>query len=223
MSTDDGRLPVTGLLMLYHVYRATTRRERVRLECNGRPRRSRSWIRVSPCAHCTGEVRPLPACAAFLHCQRPRSAAHRAWYIGVPNAFSDKQTIDMFVPQASTKLRQFLSWIMGQSPEFVDPKFVAQGKGREGTHSRDNPPPLCPWRLLPGFPPHGCISGCCGTHHRHPCSDACPIAGHRQRRVQRCAKRFPEARVLQLDNSIKGGVSVTKLSTPPRQSGPCPF
>lgn len=38
----------------------------------------------------------------------------------------------MFVPQASTKVRQFLSWIMGQCPEFVDPKFVAQGKGREG-------------------------------------------------------------------------------------------
>ena len=43
------------------------------------------------------------------------------------------QTVDMFVPQASTRLRQVLSWVMGQCPEFVDSKFVAQGKGREGT------------------------------------------------------------------------------------------
>lgn len=39
----------------------------------------------------------------------------------------------MFVPQASSKLQQFASWILGQRPEYIDPKFVAQSNGREGT------------------------------------------------------------------------------------------
>lgn len=27
----------------------------------------------------------------------------------------------------------FFSWFLGRRPEFVDPKVVAQGEGREGT------------------------------------------------------------------------------------------
>eukprot|EP00054_Salpingoeca_dolichothecata_P018999 m.117547 g.117547 ORF g.117547 m.117547 type:complete len:107 (-) comp23090_c0_seq3:33-353(-) len=46
------------------------------------------------------------------------------------------RTIPMFVPQASSTLQRVASWILGQRPEFVDPKFVAQSNGREVTRVR---------------------------------------------------------------------------------------
>eukprot|EP00062_Callorhinchus_milii_P020464 gi/632976179/ref/XP_007904651.1/ PREDICTED: B9 domain-containing protein 1 [Callorhinchus milii] len=44
-----------------------------------------------------------------------------------------KRTIPMFVPDSSSKMQKFTSWIMGRRPEYTDPKVVAQGDGREVT------------------------------------------------------------------------------------------
>ncbi|XP_048465348.1 B9 domain-containing protein 1 isoform X2 [Rhincodon typus] len=44
-----------------------------------------------------------------------------------------KRTVPMFVPESSSKLQKFTSWLMGRRPEFTDPKVVAQGEGREVT------------------------------------------------------------------------------------------
>lgn len=41
--------------------------------------------------------------------------------------------IDMYVPLATSLFNQFVSWIMGNPPEFFDSKFVCQGDGREVT------------------------------------------------------------------------------------------
>ena len=40
--------------------------------------------------------------------------------------------VAVFVPRSSSKLQQAFAWLLGQRPEFVDSKFVAQGVGREG-------------------------------------------------------------------------------------------
>ena len=42
----------------------------------------------------------------------------------------------MFVPESTSLLQKFTSWLLGTRPEFVDPKFVAQGDGREVTRVR---------------------------------------------------------------------------------------
>uniref|UniRef100_A0AC11CSJ1 B9 domain containing 1 n=1 Tax=Ovis aries TaxID=9940 RepID=A0AC11CSJ1_SHEEP len=42
-----------------------------------------------------------------------------------------KKTIPMFVPESTSKLQKFTSWLMGRRPEYTDPKVVAQGEGRE--------------------------------------------------------------------------------------------
>eukprot|EP00118_Oscarella_pearsei_P004942 m.21971 g.21971 ORF g.21971 m.21971 type:complete len:213 (+) comp28256_c0_seq2:23-661(+) len=49
---------------------------------------------------------------------------------------SSSRLIPMFVPESSSKLQKFTSWIMGRRPEFIDPKFVAQGESREVTRVR---------------------------------------------------------------------------------------
>lgn len=38
----------------------------------------------------------------------------------------------MFVPESSSLLQKFTAWFLGRRPEFVDPRVVAQGEGREG-------------------------------------------------------------------------------------------
>ena len=45
-------------------------------------------------------------------------------------------TVPLFVPQSSSKLQQFISWLLGQLPEYVDAKFVTQSEGREGKTRR---------------------------------------------------------------------------------------
>lgn len=45
-------------------------------------------------------------------------------------------TIPMFVPESSSRLQQFLSWLRGRRPEYTDPKVVARGEGREVTRVR---------------------------------------------------------------------------------------
>ncbi|XP_064635637.1 B9 domain-containing protein 1-like [Lineus longissimus] len=47
-----------------------------------------------------------------------------------------KRRIAMFVPESTSKLQKFSAWIMGRRPEFVDPRVVAQGEGREVTRVR---------------------------------------------------------------------------------------
>uniref|UniRef100_H2Y8E3 B9 domain-containing protein 1 n=1 Tax=Ciona savignyi TaxID=51511 RepID=H2Y8E3_CIOSA len=47
-----------------------------------------------------------------------------------------KVKVPMFVPVSSSKLQQITSWLLGRRPEFVDPKVVAQGEGRDVTRVR---------------------------------------------------------------------------------------
>ncbi|XP_052365239.1 B9 domain-containing protein 1-like [Oncorhynchus keta] len=42
----------------------------------------------------------------------------------------------MFVPESTSRLQKFTSWLLGRRPEFTDPKVVAQGEGREVTRVR---------------------------------------------------------------------------------------
>ncbi|KAJ3360094.1 B9 domain-containing protein 1 [Allomyces javanicus] len=44
----------------------------------------------------------------------------------------------LFAPLASSPLNQFLSWITGRRPEFVDPFLVARSEGRQVTRVRSN-------------------------------------------------------------------------------------
>ncbi|XP_056143801.1 B9 domain-containing protein 1 isoform X2 [Lampris incognitus] len=43
------------------------------------------------------------------------------------------RTIPMFVPESTSRLQKFTSWLLGRRPEYTDPKVVAQGEGREVT------------------------------------------------------------------------------------------
>lgn len=40
--------------------------------------------------------------------------------------------IPMFVPESSSLLQKFTAWVLGRRPEYVNPRVVAQGEGREG-------------------------------------------------------------------------------------------
>ncbi|XP_013789884.1 B9 domain-containing protein 1-like [Limulus polyphemus] len=44
--------------------------------------------------------------------------------------------IPMFVPESSSFLQKFTSWLIGRHPEFVNPRVVAQGEGRDVTRVR---------------------------------------------------------------------------------------
>ncbi|KAK5856525.1 hypothetical protein PBY51_008114 [Eleginops maclovinus] len=46
------------------------------------------------------------------------------------------RTIPMFVPEPTWRLQKFTSWLLGRRPEYIDPKVVAQGEGREVTRVR---------------------------------------------------------------------------------------
>lgn len=43
---------------------------------------------------------------------------------------------DMYTPLATSSYNQAMSWLLGNPPEFYDPKFVCQGEGREVTRVR---------------------------------------------------------------------------------------
>jgi hypothetical protein len=43
-----------------------------------------------------------------------------------------KIKVPLFVPQSTSKLQQFISWIRGSRPEYVDPRVIAHGDGRDG-------------------------------------------------------------------------------------------
>ena len=40
----------------------------------------------------------------------------------------------MFVPESSSLLQKLTAWFLGRRPEYVDPRVVAQGEGREGEY-----------------------------------------------------------------------------------------
>ncbi|XP_064406936.1 B9 domain-containing protein 1-like isoform X2 [Halichondria panicea] len=42
-----------------------------------------------------------------------------------------KLKLPMFVPASESHVSKFIAWIFGRSPEFIDPKFISQGEGRE--------------------------------------------------------------------------------------------
>ncbi|CAF1544827.1 unnamed protein product, partial [Didymodactylos carnosus] len=47
-----------------------------------------------------------------------------------------KVRIPLFVPRSTSLFHQFLAWMLGRRPEFVDPKVVAFNSGREMTRVR---------------------------------------------------------------------------------------
>ncbi|XP_046352538.1 B9 domain-containing protein 1-like [Haliotis rufescens] len=47
-----------------------------------------------------------------------------------------KIRVPMFVPESSSPLQKLTSWFLGRRPEYVNPKVVAQGEGREVTRVR---------------------------------------------------------------------------------------
>ena len=42
--------------------------------------------------------------------------------------------IPLFVPESTSKMQQFLAWIQGRRPEYIDPRVLAHGEGREGSY-----------------------------------------------------------------------------------------
>lgn len=38
----------------------------------------------------------------------------------------------MFVPESTSLLQKMTAWLTGRRPEYVDPRVLAQGEGREG-------------------------------------------------------------------------------------------
>ncbi|XP_037804675.1 B9 domain-containing protein 1-like [Penaeus monodon] len=41
-----------------------------------------------------------------------------------------------FVPESASTIQKFMAWLTGRRPEFVDPKLITQGRGREVTRVR---------------------------------------------------------------------------------------
>ena len=42
----------------------------------------------------------------------------------------------MFVPESTSGLQSLAGWLLGRHPEFVDPRVVAKGEGRDVTRVR---------------------------------------------------------------------------------------
>lgn len=38
----------------------------------------------------------------------------------------------MFVPESTSLLQKFTSWLTGQRPELIDPKILSASEGRQG-------------------------------------------------------------------------------------------
>ncbi|XP_047118167.1 B9 domain-containing protein 1-like [Schistocerca piceifrons] len=51
-----------------------------------------------------------------------------------------KKAVPLFIPESASLLQKFTCWLTGRRPEYVDPRVLAQGEGREVTHvqSRGN-------------------------------------------------------------------------------------
>ncbi|CAH0385187.1 unnamed protein product [Bemisia tabaci] len=46
------------------------------------------------------------------------------------------KSVAMYVPESSSLLQKLTSWLTGRRPEFIDPKVIGQGAGREVTRVR---------------------------------------------------------------------------------------
>jgi B9 domain-containing protein 1 len=44
-----------------------------------------------------------------------------------------KLRIPLFVPESTSKMQKFFAWIQGRRPEYIDPRVIAYGDGREVT------------------------------------------------------------------------------------------
>ncbi|XP_075726003.1 B9 domain-containing protein 1 isoform X1 [Rhipicephalus microplus] len=55
-----------------------------------------------------------------------------------PIAGTHRRIIELFVPESSSTMHKMTSWLTGRRPEFVDPKVVARGEGREVTRTTSN-------------------------------------------------------------------------------------
>lgn len=51
-------------------------------------------------------------------------------------AGSHYRRIPMFVPESSSLVQKFTSWLIGRRPEYIDPRVVSQGEGRDVTRVR---------------------------------------------------------------------------------------
>ncbi|KAK7862985.1 hypothetical protein R5R35_014541 [Gryllus longicercus] len=47
-----------------------------------------------------------------------------------------KKTLPMFVPESTTLLQKLTCWLTGRRPEYVEPRILGQGEGREVTRVR---------------------------------------------------------------------------------------
>ncbi len=47
-----------------------------------------------------------------------------------------KIRIPLFVPESTSKMQKFFAWIQGRRPEYIDPRVIAHGEGREVTRVR---------------------------------------------------------------------------------------
>nr|XP_040578454.1 LOW QUALITY PROTEIN: B9 domain-containing protein 1-like [Lepeophtheirus salmonis] len=57
--------------------------------------------------------------------------------IHVPISLGSKTlTFPAFVPESSSLLQRFTGWVTGRRPEFIDPRVVASGEGRDVTRTR---------------------------------------------------------------------------------------
>ncbi|CAN7993116.1 unnamed protein product, partial [Ixodes hexagonus] len=52
--------------------------------------------------------------------------------------YRHRRSMSMFVPESSSLVHKLTSWLSGRRPEFVDPKTVARGEGREVTRMTSN-------------------------------------------------------------------------------------
>ncbi|XP_077489575.1 B9 domain-containing protein 1 [Amblyomma americanum] len=55
-----------------------------------------------------------------------------------PVAGTHRKCVPLFVPESSSTMHKMTSWLTGRRPEFVDPKVVARGEGREVTRTTSN-------------------------------------------------------------------------------------
>jgi hypothetical protein len=44
--------------------------------------------------------------------------------------------IPLFVPESTSQIQKFFAWIQGRRPEYIDPRVIAHGEGREGYSTR---------------------------------------------------------------------------------------
>ncbi|XP_064080437.1 B9 domain-containing protein 1-like [Macrobrachium nipponense] len=49
-----------------------------------------------------------------------------------------KRRLTTFVPESASTIQKLMAWLTGRRPEFVDPKLIARGKGREVTRVRSH-------------------------------------------------------------------------------------